>query len=136
MILLKFILAIIGLATVIVAIIGFFTELTEALGFIGALVGVALVYFVLGNDKVSAFLEIPSSMIDSICFGAFIGGGIICAMDFGKLGSAMITIGWVGVGLILMQVIPIPFIAEMLEVATLPALVACVPLLIVLMFVM
>ncbi len=133
MIILKILLAIVGLAVVALAAICFFTELTEGLGLIAGFVGAAIVFFVFGNDKVSAFFGITDSLLDSIALGAMIGGGVLCAMDFGKLGAAMITAGWVAIGLVLIQVIPIPFISNIVEVASIPFTVACIPLLLIIL---
>ena len=82
-----------------------------------------------------AFLGITNGMVDDIAFGAMVGGGIICQLEMEKLGAAMITAGWVAVGLIFMQVIPIPFIAELVSIVTLPFTVACVPLLFALLLI-
>ena len=134
MFLLKLILALIGLITIVVAVISFISGMTGEIGFAGAIVGVVIAFFVLGSDKVSEFLSIPSSVVDSISFGAFVGGSVICAMDFRKLGGAMITVGWIGIGLILLQIVPIPFIANLVEIAAGPFVIACIPLLLILMF--
>lgn len=63
-----------------------------------------------------------------------IGRGIICAMEFEKLGSAMITLGWMAVGMIMLQIIPIPVISDFLEVISMPFVIACLPLLLILLF--
>ncbi len=133
MIFLKILLAIVGLAVIGIAIICCISGLTEALGLFAGLIGAAVVFFVLGRDNVCEFLGITNSLLDSIAFGAMVGGGILCSMEFGKLGSAMVTAGWVGIGLILLQVIPIPFIASLIEVVSLPFTVACIPLLLVIL---
>ena len=132
--LLKLILALVGLVVIASAIVSFFAELTEALGLFGALAGVAIVFLVFQNDSVAEFLNVSSSVSEGIAFGAFIGGAIIMMIGMEKLGSAMITLGWVSLGLILLQVIPIPFIANLVEIATIPATVACLPLLLILLF--
>lgn len=134
MFLLKIVLAIVGLAIIALAFICFFTELTQALGLIAGLVGAGIVFFVFKSDAVTEFLGVSVGMVDDIGFGAMVGGGILCSMEFEKLGAAMITAGWVSVGLILMQVIPIPAVAGLLEIATLPFTVACVPLLLIIVF--
>lgn len=134
MFLLKLLLAVVGLGVVALALISFFTELTEAFGFFAGLIGAAIVFFVFQNDAVVEFLGISGGLVDSIALGAMVGGGIISAMDFEKLGAAMITAGWVAIGLILMQVIPIPFISNLIELVTLPFTVACIPLLLVILF--
>lgn len=131
--LLKLLLFIVGLMIVAGAFVCFFTEMTEALGMFGGLLGAAIVFFVFKSDSFVEFLGISHGMIDDIAFGALIGGGIICSMDFEKLGAAMITAGWVSVGLILMQVVPIPFIADLLSLASVPFTVACVPLLLIIL---
>jgi len=104
------------------------------MGLWGGLIGAAIVFFVFGNDGFTEFLGVSTGLIDDVGFGAMVGGGILCSMEFEKLGGAMITAGWVSVGLILMQVIPIPFISNLLGVVTLPFTVACIPLLLVILF--
>ena len=134
MFLIKLFLAVVGLAVIALALLCFVTELTEALGLFAGLAGAAVIFFVFQNDAVIQFLGISSGMIDDIAFGAMVGGGIICSLEFEKLGSAMITAGWVAIGLILMQVVPLPFISNLLSLATLPFTVACIPLLLVIAF--
>lgn len=135
MFLLKLGLSIIGLIIIILAIICFLSSLTQELGFIAGMIGAALVFFIFKNDSFVEFLGVSTGLIDDIGFGAMIGGGILCSMEFEKIGGVMITAGWIAVGLILMQAIPIPFIANMIEVVTLPFTVACVPLLLLILFV-
>lgn len=131
MILLKILLAIVGLAVIVVAVFGFFTELTQGLGLIGGLIGAAIAFFVFGNDNVAEFFGITNSLLDTIAFGAMIGGGILCSMEFEKLGGAMITAGWVALGLVMLQIIPIPFISNIVEIVSVPFTVACIPLLLI-----
>lgn len=136
MFLLKLLLAVVGLCVIGAAFFCFLTELTQSLGLIAGLAGAGIIFFVFKNEAVTEFLGVSGGLIDDIGFGAMIGGGILCSMEFEKLGGAMITAGWVAVGLILMQVVPIPFIANLLEVVSLPFTVASVPLaLIILLFV-
>ena len=131
--LLKFFLALVGLVVIASAIMSFFAELTETIGSFGAFVGVAIVFLVFQNEAVADFLNVSMGVTDDIAFGAFIGGSIILMIGMEKLGSAMITMGWVSLGLILLQVIPIPFIANLVELVTLPFTVACLPLLLIIL---
>lgn len=133
MIILKFFLAIVGLAVITISIINCISGLTGELGFIFGLIGAAIVFLVFGRENVSEFFGITNSLLDSIAFGAMIGGGILCSMEFEKIGSAVVTAGWVAIGLILIQVIPIPFIANIIEIASMPFTIACVPLLLILL---
>lgn len=133
MILLKILLAIVGLAVIIIAAIGYFSEITQSLGLIGGLIGAAIAFFVFGNDNVANFFGVTNSLLDTIAFGAMVGGGILCAMDFEKLGGAMITAGWVAMGLVMLQIIPIPAISNFVELASVPFTVACIPLLLIIM---
>ena len=134
MIILKILLALVGVAVIVIAGICCFSGITEELGLIAGLIGAAFVFLVLGRDNVCEFLGITNSLLDSIAFGAMVGGGVLCALDFGKLGSAAVTAGWVAIGLILLQVIPIPFIANLIEVVSLPFTVACIPLVLIILF--
>lgn len=134
MFILKFLLAIVGLAIIIAAVIAFFTEITQAFGFIAGLIGAAAVFLIFKNDSVMEFFNVTNGMVDDIALGAMIGGGIICAIEFEKLGSAMITLGWIAVGMIMMQIIPIPVISEFLGVISMPFVIACLPLLLILLF--
>lgn len=134
MFILKMGLFVIGLVVIALAVLSFFTEMTQALGLIAGLIGAGVVFFVFKNESVTDFLGVTTGLIDDIGFGAMIGGGILCSMEFEKIGGAMITAGWISVGLILMQVIPIPAISSLISVVTLPFTVACVPLLLVLLF--
>ena len=133
MILLKLLLAIVGLGIIAISLISFFAGLTEEMGFIVGLIGVAIVFGIFQRESISEFFGLSSAMLDKIAFGALLGGGILCQMDFGKLGGAMVTAGWVAIGMILLQVIPIPFIANLVEIASVPFTVACIPLLLILL---
>ncbi len=134
MFILKLLLAVIGLVIIIAAVISFFTELTQAFGFIAGLIGAAAVFLIFKNDSVMEFFNVANGMVDDIALGAMIGGGIICAMEFEKLGSAMITLGWIAVGMIMLQIIPIPVISEFLGVISMPFVIACLPILLILLF--
>ena len=134
MFILKLLLALVGLAVIALAVFSFLTELTQALGLIAGLAGAGIIFFVFKSDAVTEFLGITNGMVDNIGFGAMIGGGILCCMEFERLGSVMITLGWISVGLILLQIIPIPVIANLISVVSLPFTVACIPLLLILLF--
>ncbi len=134
MIILRILLAVVGLGVIVAAIIGFLTEFTGSLGLFSGIFGAAIVFFVFGRESISDFFGITNSLLDGIALGAMVGGGILCSMDFERVGAALITAGWIAVGMIMLQVIPIPFIANIIEVASLPFTVACIPLLLVILF--
>ena len=127
--LLKVILAVVGLGIIAVAVVGYISELTQDFGFVIGLIGAAVVFGILARDSVSEFLGVTNGLLDGIAFGALVGGGILCQMEFGKIGGAMVTGGWIAIGLILMQVIPIPVISNMIEIISIPFTVVCIPLL-------
>ncbi len=133
MILLRMLLAIVGLGIIVVAIISFFSGLFDELGGCLGIIGAAIVFFVLGRDSVCEFLGITNSLLDGIVFGAMVGGAVLSAMDVGKIGGAVLAAGWVAVGMILLQVIPIPFIANIVEIISIPFTIACIPLLLIIL---
>lgn len=134
MIILRILLALVGVGVIVVSLISLFSGLAEEMGFFMGLVGVAIVFGIFQRESVSEFFGISNAMLDKIAFGALLGGGILCKMEFGKLGGAILTAGWIAIGMILLQVIPIPFIAQIVEVASVPFTVACIPLLFILLF--
>ena len=134
MFVLKLFLAIVGLGIIVLAVVGYLTEITQELGLFAGLFGAAIMFFVFGSDRVVEFLGISSGLVDDIGFGAMVGGGILCTMDIRKIGGVMVTAGWVAAGLLLIQAIPIPVIAGFIEMITLPFTVACIPLLLLILF--
>ena len=132
--LLKILLAVVGVVVIALALFCFFTKITEELGFFAGLVGAGLVFFVFKNDAVTEFFGVSFDLIMQIALGAMVGGGIISAIEFERLGSVMITVGWIAVGLILMQVVPIPVISNLMGMVSLPFLIACIPLLLLMLF--
>lgn len=131
MIILKILLALVGLGVIVVALISLFSGLTEEGGFFFGFLGALLVFFVFRRESVSAFFGVTLDLLDQIAFLSLIGGGILCVMDIGRIGSVVVTIGWIAIGLVLLQVVPIPFIANLVEIAAGPFIVACIPLLLI-----
>lgn len=134
MIILKFLIAIVGLIIIIAAIASLFLGLTEELGMITGIISAAIVFAVFRIDGVNEFFGMDDNMLDQIALLTFVGGGIISSFSWEKLGGAMITAGWVAVGLILLQIVPMSFISNIIEVAAAPFVIACIPIFLIIVF--
>ncbi len=134
MIFLKILIAIVGLCIIAAAVISVLCGLTEIVGLFCGIISAAIVFAVFRIEGVSEFFGMEDNLLEFIALGTFVGGGIISSFGWERLGGSMVTAGWVAVGLILLQVIPVSFISNIVQVAAAPFIIACVPIFLIIVW--